>query len=284
MKRLIAFALLSCLLLCGCCISAPPAETEPQANPATEPSIENTPATAAPTQGTEPQDTEPAPTEAPDRKVTVYLLTKSTIYDSGSTEYSYDRDYNIDSFKVSSIENTVMYETYFEKKDANGMAGQVRMHWLDTDNDEIRSLTYENGKLKNDQIVGSNFSGVQYEYDQNGNRTEKREYYEGMLESVVCYEYAGQTLKAVYCESNFGSRIYECRIQNGRITQKVYLDTDTEYGYRYTYDDNGNVAAVTFYSGDETIPGDQYFYQAVEVDADRAPYLLEQQKYLLSIT
>jgi YD repeat-containing protein len=290
MKRLIAFALIACLILCGCgkkdttptkAVNKTQTITEPtkESTSTTEPTKESIPTTEPPTQPV----TEP--TQPKVEKVTVYLLTKTTVFDSGYIDYHYDENFNIHSFKVFSIENETMYESFFDKKDTNGMACEIRSHWPDGAGNETLSLTYsEDGNLTDELIADSNFSGFQYAYDQNGNRTEKREYYEGMLESVVYYEYEGNLLKAVYCNDNADNRVYECRVEKGLITEKNYFDSEIKYGYRYQYDENKNLVSTIFYYDGEDMPGDQYFYQAVEVDAVRANYLQKQQRYLISIT
>lgn len=55
------------------------------------------------------------------------------------------------------------------------------------------------------------------------------------------------------------------------------------YSAMYEYDDHGNLIKESVLYDGETIPGTMYYYKAVEVDAPRAPYLLEQQKYLISV-
>lgn len=289
MKRLIVFAVLAALLLCGCGKTDVPAQTTMQTQPTMErvttpqestPSVpESTPPTQAPTEPVTEPATEPTP-----EMVTVYLLTNVTVFDSGSTQYHYDENYNIESYEVLTIENTVMYETFFEMKNENGMASVIRAQWPDGGGNEIRYLTYsEDGKLLEEMTAGSNYTGYQYAYDAKGNRTEKREYYEGMLQSIVYYEYAGTTLDAVWCEDSVGTVIFECRIENGRVLEKNYYDSSVRYGYLYEYDENGNPYSSTFYYDGENLPGDRFFFQAVEVTAERAEYLLEQQAYLLSI-
>lgn len=261
MKRLIALVLLCCLLLCACGQFTTP----------TEPATESIPVTQAQTQP-----------EA--KKVTLYLLTKVTYFDSGSVEYHYDENHNIDSYTVFDIENTAIYQVFFEEKDANGMACVIRSQWPGESDNEIRNLTYfENGKLKQEQIAGSNYSSYQYEYDQTGNRTETREYYDGILQSVVFYTYDGELLTAAYCEDSTGNKVFECRVVDGLVMEKIFLGYDSEYGYRYEYDEKNNLIQTTVYMEGENLPGDQYVYAAVEVDADRARYLLEQQKYLIPI-
>lgn len=301
MKRLIILTLLISVLLCGCVIIYTPSsqtETQPQATlestdksqtPPQASTDPTQPSTEAPTEstGTAQAQTEEttAPTLPEEELVTVYLLTRSVIFDSGSTEYTYDDNYNIVSYIALSLEDTPMYEVFFENRDANGMAGVVRSQWPGGIDNEIRNLTYfEDGKLKEEQIVGFNFTGYQYAYDHNGNRTEKREYFDGILQSVVYYEYDGEVLKAAYCEDTAGNIVFECRIENGLILEKNYFDPAGTYGYLYEYDENDVLVKTTFYYDGEYIPGDQYFYAAVEVDAERAHYLQEQQNHLIFIT
>lgn len=290
MKRLIAFAVLVCLLLCGCGKTAPdPTQPALQTQPSQAPSVQTTaapqetiPETQAPTEP--PAEPTAEPTQPAPEMVTVYLLTNVTVYDSGSTQYHYDENYNITSYEVLTIENTLMYEVFFELQNENGMACAVRAQWPEDTGSEIRYLTYtKDGKLSEEQIAGSNYTGYQYAYDAHGNRTEKREYYDGILQSVVYYEYTGTTLDAAWCQDNAGTVIFECRIDNGRILEKNYYDSSVRYGYRYDYDENNNPYSSTFYYDGENLPGERFFYQAVEVTAERAKYLLEQQRYLLSI-
>lgn len=279
MKRLIALAALICLLLCGCgSTGATPPDTAPQ-TPSTDSGTENTPSTPAAPDG----NTESVPSKP--EKVTVYLLTEMTVFDSGSTKYNYDENHNIDSYQVFTIENTPMYNVFFEQKDADGMACVVRTQWPEGIGNGAASLTYlAGGKLEEEQTDGSSYSGYQYAYDGQGNLTEKREYYDGILQSTVYYEYDGELLTAAYCTDNADNKVFECRIENGLVTEKVFFDPDVAYGYRYKYDENRNLTETEFYFNGETTPGDQYFYTAVEVDAERAPYLQEQQKYLIHIT
>jgi len=271
MKRFTVFAVLLSLLLCGCTqLFTPP--TEPATQPTTEPAIESTPITEPTTEPTQPVA----------EKVTVCLLKKTTYFDSGHVEYTYDENYNIDAYKVFTIENAPMYNVFFEQKDANGMAGMVRTRWADGMGDDTRTLVYSaDGKLQEEKMTGSNFSGFQFAYDQLGNRTEKREYYDGILESVVYYAYDGRQLTEAFCEDREGNKKFQCKVENGRIVEQTCFDSESEYGYRYEYDENGNLIEATYYQDGENFPGDQYFYEAVEVDAARAPYLLEQQKYLI---
>lgn len=263
--------LIACLLvLCGC--------------GATKPDTGDVTGSDHPPSDTQTDTQTPDPAPVPE-KVTVYLLEKDAMFDSGEICYIYDENYNIDSCKATTIENEIRYNGYFEEKDANGMAAKYRIQWPDGESGDIRVLTYfADGKLKEDLVEGSNFTGFQYEYDRKGDRAEKREYYEGILETVTYYEYDGETLSAVYAETKEGDKVFECRIQDGRITEKVCYEADgSSYSYLYAYDTNGNLIQTSFVFEGETLPCDIYTYKAVEVDADRAYYLQAQQAYLLDI-
>ena len=279
MKKLITFAVFLCLLLCGCGDTDPKptgATTDPTKESSTQESqTPTTSPTTSPTQAT----TEP--TQAPPEIVTVYLLEQSVLADSGFTSYRYDDNHNIDSYEVYTIENTLMYTTYFDEKDDNGMGGQRRTHWGDDESGETQTLTYFDGKLKEERDP---FSSVRYEYDGEGDLIEKRTYYEDVLYSAVKYEYSGNQLTAVSCEGEDGTLLFECVVENGRITEKISYEYGGEERFAYRYDENGNlVEELMSYEG-ELFPVAVYTYRAVEVDADRAVYLLEQQKYLVSVT
>ena len=275
MRRLIVLAVLAGLLLCGCGEAAPlPTQTPAQTTgtptaPSTQPTAEPTTQTTA------------APTEAP--PVTVYLLDKIVIFDSGYMQFAYDENHNIDSYDIFTIENDIMCRTFFEEKDANGMAGTVRLQWPDGSG-EIQKLTYSpDGKLQEKVYEGSEYTGNQYEYDAQGNLTQRREYYDGILQTVVYCEYDGGMLTAARCEDTGGNPIFRCRIENGLVMEKNFTDSYAEYTCRYEYDENRNpVRTVVYYDGEET-PGELFYFVEVEVEADRAPYLLEQQTYLLAI-
>lgn len=286
MKRLLAFTLFLSLLLCGCTPSAP-APTEQTAE--TAQTHVTTEATEITTETTIEPTTEPtaAPTTEPiqpkPEKVKVYLLEKSVIYDSGFTSYHYDESCNIDSYKVYTIENDLMHTVYFENRDAHGMAAQQRTEWASDGGSSIRLLTYADGRLKEEQEPGDTFTGFQYKYDQMGNLTEKLEYYEGSVYATVRYVYNGSALSSAYCEDQEGKRVYDCRVENNLIVEKAYNDSDG-YSIHYEYDDNGNLTQESVVFQGEHTPGVLYYYTEIEVDAQRVPYLLEQQKYLLAIT
>lgn len=301
MKRTLLAGLALCLLLCGCDSGTKTSEnptrepthasTEAPANKATEPSIEETttpatePITEPATEPTTEPATEPAtePVASAD-KVTVYLVERTDYYDSGRCEYYYDDNYNIISNQVYTLENELMYTSIFEDPDENGMPRRLYTLWSDnTMGDDWVISWFQDGKIKEMQLKDS-FTGYQYEYDQKGDVIEKRSYYEGILEDRVCYEYNGSELWRVYSEDIEGNHIYDCRIEDGVIIEKAFLDPEASYSYFYEYDENGNWIIESFLFDGELSPASVHSYIAVEVDADRAPYLLEQQKYLLSIT
>ena len=289
MKRILALALLVSLLLCACG-EKPVAPTQPETQPAQTQTTAATEATTeAPTQAPTQAPTEPSveETTAPAKveKVTVYLLEKSFLCDSGSTEYSYDENGNIISCKIYTMENDLMYTTYFEEPDANGMAGVRRDAWGDGA-DQCRTLVWEaDGKLKEEQFDTA-FSGYQYEYDESGHITEKREYYEGILVSVVYYTYTDGVLSAVHNEDPQGVKQYDCRVENGKILEKTHYTSEgtVDFSYSYEYDKKGRLVASTFTSEGATEPSETFQYRKMQVDPARVPYLMSQQNYLLSIT
>lgn len=292
MKRVIAILILVCLLLCGC-QTVKPTSTEP-AIESTQPSTQTT--TEA-TEGTSEEATTEAPTEVtttpvtePEQtqpsKVTVYLLEKTVFCDNGYSAYFYDDAYNVNTRKDYDIENKYLGRVNFIEKDKNGMACMI---WEETRTENVHNLTYfEDGKLKEEllNVNESNYTGWQYEYDQKGDVVEKREYFEGILQSTVIYEYNGEELWRVYCEDPEGNHIYDCRVEGGRIIEKVVYSTDSVTGcsYRYEYDDNGNLIMEYFVIDGEVLPGTSYSYKVVEVDYERAEFLKKQQAYLVSIT
>lgn len=287
MKRLVALILLLCLLLCGC-QGGNPATTESTVESDQTPSqvTSEVPIVDSSEETTE-STTESTPVQP--EKVAVYLLEKAVVFDSGYTEYYYDNNYNIDRSKTYDIENKLMTTVSFVEKDKNGMACML---WGEGpgpyDGDVILRTYLDNGNLKEEQINSNEtpYTGYQYEYDQNVNMLEKREYYDGILQSTVYYEYNGSKLSRVYCEAPKGGRIYDCRVENGVIIEKVCYSSDgsSSHSYRYEYDANGNLIKETFLIDGEVLPGTTYQYKTVEVDADRAHYLKKQQQYLLSIT
>lgn len=309
MKKLsILLALLLCFSLCACEDNTTVTESTTKAQPTagntatqgsteettvpgkdvTEPIVEVTDPTEAITEPTEAptEPTEPVTEPAePGETATVYLLKKAIYFDVGYVEYYYDENYNLNSAATISIDNTLLYDTLYEERDANGMACQIRTQWADGSDGDILSLKYSaDGKLQEELYVGSNYTGSQYAYDQDGNRTEKREYYDGILQVAVYFEYEDGQLIAAHSEDISGDIISEFRVENGLLVEESFYDYGTECRFLYEYDANNNLITSTYIYDGETLPGDEYIYVAVEVDAARAPYILEQQRYLIPIT
>jgi len=272
MKRLLAMVLLICFAFCGCNTAVTPSGDNP-------PTQEQT--TIPPASPTESQTT-PTDTTDPSGFVTVYLLEEAVLFDNGYTRFHYDEQYNIDFYTVYDLENNPMHSAYFENKDANGMAANYRIAWAQGGDDPRTLRWYEDGKLKEEQYAPG-FSGSQYEYTPNGDVSEKREYYDGLLEIITHYQYDGDVLSAVYGEDGNGNKLFDCQVENGLIVKKTFPDENDNYSYLYTYDEHNNLTASTIVCGDETIPNMQYSYFTVEVDAARARYLQGQQQYLFTV-
>jgi len=289
MKRILAIILAMGLLLCGCSLLDPAdKESKPKHSwiPTGFPTTSTTAATAEPTTAATTAAPTAATTAAPTQPgtVTVYLLTESFFCDNGRSEFFYDANYNIDTRKDYDIENNYLGCVNYIEKDQNGMPCMI---WEETRTENVYNLTYfEDGKLKEEllNVNESNFTGWQYEYDQMGNMTEKREYYEGILQSTLLFEYNGDELIRAYCQDPQENHLYDCRVENGVIIEKVVYSTESMEGcsYRYEYDGNGNLTAEYFLFDGELMPNMTYSYKAVEVDAHRAGYLKYQQAYLLA--
>ena len=216
----------------------------------------------------------------------VYLLEKAVFLDNGYSEYFYDDAYNIHIREDYDIEKQYLGRVNFIEKDKNGMACMI---WEETRTENVYGLTYfEDGKLKEVQmnVNEMNYTGWQYEYDRKGNITEKREYFEGILQSTVIYEYDGEELCRVYCEDPYGNCLYDCRVEDGRIVEKVIYSADgtVDCSCLYEYDDNGNLITEYLVYDGECFPVSTYFYIAVEVPYQRAGFLEEQQAYLIPVT
>lgn len=266
MKRIFALTLFICILLCGC----GKAGTAPGESGLDDNTSSTTLSTETPSQPNQPE------------KVTVYLLEKSVLADSGYTEYFYDENYNLIKYDTFTIENALRFTCYYEDRDANGMPLKVREVW-GPDYCNVYTLTWDNdGKLLEE--VGD--SNIKYDYDAAGKLIKKSEYYEGALFSAVHYEYNGDMLTKIY-RTNADERLeFECRVENNRIVEKRYYDEqgNVEYTFDLVYDKNGNLTKEIEHYEDETATSKLYTYKAVEVDANRAQYLLELQKHLLAIT
>lgn len=279
MKKMLTFALVLCLLLCSCGNSNAPTEPEQTDDKSTT----NTSIETSVDQ--EQTETEPPTESTQSDKVTVYLLEKTSLYDSGNTQYFYDENYNIDTSRIFTIEDELVCTYYFENKDRNGMPRTYRGDWGD-EYDEIWTLSwFEDGKI-NEEQYGSDLNGSKYDYNPAGNIAEKRQYYEGDLEYITSFSYDGDKLASVYCKDGNGDMVYKCIVENGRIVKVINYNYDGSLSHTVylQYDKNGNLTKEFLEYGGETITSKIYTYKAVEVDADRAHYLIEQQKYLNPIT
>ena len=274
MKRVIALLVLSCVLLSGCTITIN--------TPATEETQGTLPTTAqtVPAETVEPETTVATePVEALPETVTVYLLESSMLFDSGRIAYEYDDDNNIISYTVYTIENQPMYTATFDELDLEGMPSSYSAHGQD-----YTIAYFEDGKLKEIQDGTGSYTGFQWDYNPRGDVSEKREYYEGILQSAVYYEYENGVLAAAYCENKAGERVYECQVENGLIVKSTYAETEGGHAYLYEYDENGNLISDSIVIDGETWPNTTYTYRTVEVDYSRACYLLEQQKLLFHVS
>lgn len=276
MKRLIALTLLVCLLLISGCGKPATDNTESTGGQTTGSVTEQT------TEATTEETTE-APTICP-TKATLYLLEKAAFYDSGYVVYHYDENYNIMSYDCYSIENELLFTGYFEQPDTNGMPGEVRLQWKSGDTYSNILKFHQDGKLESVMEKNSNYSGVQYEYNEKGDRSEIREYYEGILQSTVIYQYENGLLKSIHCEDPEGNLIYDTRLENGVIAEKIYDEGEDAYRYSFKYDELGYLTERYFELDGELLPEAEYSYREVEVEYDRLWYLLEQQKYLFDHT
>ena len=277
MKKLIALLLSAVLFMmtAGCTGGS----TEPTEEETTSAKTETTEATAATTLPQQTEGTEPVEPE----KVTVYLLERTSIFDYGYQVYSYDENYNIIGIDTFTLENVLAYKLHFNKQDANGMFCERVEEW-DGDSYVSAYIWSQDGELREEQYA-PNFSGDRYAYDAAGNMTQMQNYYDGALNYTVYFEYSGNTLQRAYCESEKGYKLFECKIDGGRIVEKDCFDmAGIQYcAYTYKYDNNGNLEQIRFVMDGEDSPCDTHSYRAVEVDADRAPYLIAQQQYLLDI-
>jgi antitoxin component YwqK of YwqJK toxin-antitoxin module len=152
------------------------------------------------------------------------------------------------------------------------------------ENNKVIRQTYLDETGRSVLIKGSKYAMVEYAYDEKGDVTEKRSYYQGILEGVTRYEYDGEELIRVYHEDPQGEHVFDCRVENGIIIEKSFSQSAGGYAYFYEYDANGNLVKETGLVEGETVPIQSHAYKAVEVEPERVPFLLAQQKYLLDIT
>lgn len=265
----LVLSLLGGSVLSGCKTSLP--DTGTTQTPVMTSFVETT---AETTEGTQPT-TEP-------QMVTIYLVEQSTLYDSGSTQYFYGENYNIERMDAFYVEHDMASSTTFGSRDANGMPGQAKVDWDDDYTETYAYVWSQSGKLLEEKDVAG-FSALQFSYDEQGNLLQIEEYYEDEKFATFHYEYSDGVLQGSYCVNTDGHMNYECLTQNGFITEKRCYDEKgyLMYTYYYTYDENRNLAEVSLVYDGEQVSGTTYTYRAVEVSSDRAAYLLEQQKYLL---
>lgn len=276
MKRILAILLLSCLLLnTGCCCIV-----EGKKEPAEGPNITefvDAPEQVESVPATEP-DAEPEP-----EMVTVYLIDEIVMADNGSLFFEYDEAGNVKFEKLRSIEGDHYYTRYYEDPDENGMPRKIRTEWIEYDTYSTTLSYFADGKIEEEMSDEEEYTGYQYSYDLKGDLVEKREYYEGILQNIVICEYDGEELTAVYCEDANGTPVYEAKLENGRIVEIFSLDPDYPSAYIYAYDENGNLLSQEYMADGMRMVVSMYSYKTIEVDYDRAQYLLKQQNYILSV-
>ncbi len=280
MRRILPFILLVCLFLVGCQDSAHNNTSSPfQNTDSTTTASENTTGVTTPaTTTTGDASAEESAT------VAVYLLDEVSLSDSGYTRYYYAENGNIDYYEVMTIENDLRFSCHFEEPDANGMPCKVRLQWDEETGSSTTIRYHADGKIQEEQEDGSNYTGYQYSYNSAGDLSEKREYYDGMLQSMVRCEYEDDVLSGVFCENADGDAVYECVVKNGRIAERINYEYE-DYHTRavFEYDAQGNLTKITYLADGEPEAVELYSYKLIETDANRAQYLRQQQAYLLSI-
>ncbi len=275
MKRCVVLLVLVCLLLTACTGGPVPTEA-PSAGTTVQTGATTVP---MPTGETTVPNTDPTSPET--AKVTVYLLEKAAFYDSGYTAFEYDDQYNVTSYCSRDIEENLRCNGYFEDPDANGMPRKLRVVWPDGETSS-KTLTYfGDGKMESEQEDGFDYTGYQYAYDAKGDLIEKREYYDGILQSTVSYQYDGETLTNVFCEDADGTVLYDTVVEDGRVVKEQHYGAGT-YDVFYTYDEHGNLVSTAMDIDGERQPVSEYSYKAVQLDAERAYLLASQQRYVMS--
>ena len=278
MKRIIALALLACLLLSGCSFFA--RETAPTTEEATRGTTEATVKPTTPVTPTVPPEPTVEVTEPVPQKVTVYLLESVAHADNGITRFRYDEKFNLISFKSLTIENTERYHGTFEEPNANGMPGKAKIQWPEME-PQVYTLTYfEDSKLDSVASTSEKYTGYQRSYNEKGDVTELRNYSDGILQDIVLYEYDNGTLKAVRCEDPQGKKLYECKVENGRIVERTCYSGNDVYSYKYNYDKNGNLQELTITIDGVTMVDSLFNFVPAEVEPDRVEHLKQQQAIL----
>ena len=216
-----------------------------------------------------------------DTTVTVYLLKKANMFDSGYVQYGYDDYGNLDYYSMYNMDRELISSSFFDDKNDNGMACKIRTEYISGDIENIILEYNEDGRIKEKKYTYAEYCGFQYEYDDKGNLTEIREYYDGILENMICYEYDNKTLKSVHCEDANGETVFDCVIENGRIIKEIHDSDSDEYSFNYKYDQNGNLIESTFEMDGEVTPSYTYEYETIEVDSESAMYIMQQQYFIL---
>ena len=254
------------------------------------------------TQATTEASTEPTlPFPAPDGAFTVYLLERVEYLDGEevafTTTYTYDECGNVLTAVQKTAAGEVQCTTYYEEQDENGMPHKIREVW-DAGNSTPRVLTYlEDGRIESELYEGHDNSGWWYEYDEQGNLSQMRLYYENSLDLTVFCEYEGEikatgtdrygntvyaprTLSAVYCESGNGIPYYDTELLGGKILKKDY-HVNAGYSYTYEYDENGNLTAKSYQDAEAQWTVTRYVYTEAEISGGITQYVMAQHEFLM---
>ncbi len=286
MRRFFTFALILCLLLAvGCTksfennesVAETSSDVQSQAIGG-ESKEESTTVSETVSENTESgsEQSEISDESAVSEKVTVYLVKSLAAQGTSTVVYNYDEDYNIESASTEDTEGEDSLYTYFEDKDENGMPRKIR---TEDPNEPYLILTYnEYGRVESVKTEAPGVdetSEIKYIYDEDGNLTERRQT-AGEISSSVFYEYEDGVLVSGYGTDIMGEKAYEYAIEDGRITAQI---TGLMI-FNFEYDENGNLCSVSLEMLGEEATVLEITYEAVEIDASRAPYILGQQKYL----
>lgn len=274
MKRLLAIALVLSLLLIGC---NKPGSGETQSTLSTEPQVATQPITEPVTEPSLPSS---------DNSISVYLLERVEYLHEDSVAftctYTYDNCGNVLTAIQQTAEGEIQCTTYYEEQDEKGMPHKIREVW-DVGNATPRILTYlEDGKIESELYEGQNNSGWWYDYDEQGNLSQMRLYFENSPDITVYCEYENGILSKLYCKSIHDDPVYEAELKDGRILKKTYYDNIT-YSYLYEYDENGNLASKRYENAETQRAVARYIYTEVQISSELAPFALAQQQFLLGM-
>lgn len=285
MRRIFTFSLILCLLLAAGCTKsfennesvavtssdvqskAPDSESKEESTTVSETVSENTESGS--------EQSEIGDESAVSEMVTVYLIKSLTAQGTSTVVYNYDEDYNIESASTEDTEGEDSLYTYFEDKDENGMPRKIR---TEDPNEPYLILTYNEyvrvESVKTEAPGADETSETKYIYDEDGNLTERRQT-AGEISSSVFYEYEEGVLVSAH-GTDFMGEAYEYVVQDGRITAQI----SGPITLNFEYDENGNLCSMGLEMLGEEANVLEITYEAVEIDALRAPYILGQQKYL----